>query len=151
MRGFATRGEANTPNEVSAEFPIGNWNWYWQHFHNGNILHVFELECRVGVGEWNWKFENLMRKFLLRSTKSFQTCCFSYYLGNNQDKRSARGADPTAARWVIAPYQPTQTPKPYHAGAMGAKVQSQAVGAGRRPYRDAIGLTTSDYRLTTSD
>ena len=37
LRGFATRGEANTPNEVSAEFPIGHWHWllarfsHWQH------------------------------------------------------------------------------------------------------------------------
>ena len=81
LRGFATRGEANTPNEVSAEFPIGNWYWYWQHFHNGNIYKCLswseELELESGTTDLHgqgfayarpfveWILENAMRKFLV--------------------------------------------------------------------------------------
>ena len=49
LRGFATRGEANTPNEVSAEFPIGNWYWYWQHFHNGNIYKCLSWRVELEI------------------------------------------------------------------------------------------------------
>ena len=52
MRGFATRGEANTPNEVSAEFPIGNWYWLWQHLQVfGCLSWRVELELESGIGD----------------------------------------------------------------------------------------------------
>ena len=52
------------------QFPIGNW--YWQHFHNGNIYKCWSMELESGI------------------------------FGNNRDKRSARGADPTTARTPLA-------------------------------------------------
>ena len=55
---------------------IGNWYWYWQHFHTGNIYKCLswraELELESGI------------------------------FGDNRNKRSARGADPTAARTPLA-------------------------------------------------
>ena len=59
---------------------------------------VFELEFRVGVGEWNWRFENLVRNILVQClswSEELELELESGIFGNNQDKRSVRGADPT--------------------------------------------------------
>ena len=67
------------------QFPIGNWYWYWQHFHNGNIY-----KC------WSWRVE----LFILTFTSSLSFFNAEWQVGRRVPTPPRRGGTPRpTAAW----------------------------------------------------